>query len=187
MGANTIIASLPPVVLVYLYRFPPRGAAAQGPCHKASCRYDSISSRTSAANVVLIRLFEVIECGLKVGCAVGEPAELAPCAGNKLGYDRLRQTAGVTDFFDREQAGSREAADATPVAPRIDGNRRVGLLAGHSNNRKRGRGRLELQSGIVAFHGAGLAPFGCAALLFLLPFGVALAPHGDLLGVFEKK
>jgi hypothetical protein len=24
-------------------------------------------------------------------------------------------------------------------------------------------------------------------LLFLLPFGVALAPHGDLLGVFEKK
>jgi hypothetical protein len=56
-------------------------------------------------------------------------------------------------------------------------------------------GRLELESGIVAFDGARLAPFGgaallvafCgAALLFLLPFGVAFAALGDLLGVFEK-
>ena len=52
---------------------------------------------------------------------------------------------------------------------------------------------LKLQAGIVAFDRPGLAPFGRApllvafggaAFLFLLPFGVAFAPLGELLGVF---
>ena len=54
--------------------------------------------------------------------------------------------------------------------------------------------RLQLQAGVAAFDrprvasfgdAALLVAFGGAALLVLLPFGVAFAPLGDLLGVFE--